>query len=165
MSDFTGFPGIGKGTVVPNLFFSSVLPRLETPGALLAFLWVARLTQEKRGHERFVTAAEIWGQPDARKSFETLAGGQQGLDTGLAACLQVRALLALSLKAAAVNEDVYFTNDPISRRTIARARAGELSLKLESIVVPLEPAEKRPGIFRLYEEHIGTITPLSLIHI
>lgn len=160
MSDFTGFPGIGKGTVVPNLFFSSVLPRLETPGALLAFLWVARLTQEKRGHERFVTAAEIWGQPDARKSFETLAGGQQGLDTGLAACLQVRALLALSLKAAAVNEDVYFTNDPISRRTIARARAGELSLKLESIVVPLEPAEKRPGIFRLYEEHIGTITPI-----
>ncbi len=160
MTDFTGFPGIGKGTVIPNLFFSAVMPRLETPGALLAFLWVARLAQEKRGAERFVTAAEIWNQPAARVSFDTLGGGQAGLDGGLTACLQVRALLALSLKAAGTAEILYFTNDPVSRRTIARARAGEISLKPESIVAPVEPEEQRPGIFRLYEEHIGTITPI-----
>jgi DnaD/phage-associated family protein len=160
MTEFSGFPGIGKGTVVPNLFFSAVLPRLKTPGALLAFLWVSRLAQEKRGSERFVTSSEVWEQPAARESFETLAGGEKGLAEGLRQCVEVGALLALGLKSAASDEVVYFTNDPGSRRTIARARAGEVNLLPESIALPIESAEQRPGIFRLYEEHIGTITPI-----
>lgn len=160
MSDFTGFPGIGKATAIPNLFFSAVLPRLETPGSLLAFLWVSRLAQQQRGEQRCVTADEIWGQPAARKSLEAMAGGREGLEAGLAACLRMRALLALRVRGAGVDEALYFPNDPTSRRTIARARAGEISLRPETAVLPLEPEEQRPGIFRLYEEHIGTITPM-----
>ncbi|MEO8539478.1 MAG: DnaD domain protein [bacterium] len=160
MTEFTGFPGIGKGTVVPNLFFSAILPRLKSPGALLAFLWVSRLAQEKRGTERFVTAVEVWSQPAARESFEALAGGESGLTAGLDDCIQAGALLGLRLKSAAAHEVVFFINDPISRRTVARARTGELSLVPESVVAPIESREQRPGIFRLYEEHIGTITPI-----
>jgi DnaD/phage-associated family protein len=57
-------------------------------------------------------------------------------------------------------DEVYFLNDPASRRTIARARAGEIRLRPDTTVTPIEAKERRPGIFRLYEEHIGTITPM-----
>ncbi|MEO6045043.1 MAG: DnaD domain protein, partial [Tepidiformaceae bacterium] len=49
--------------------------------------------------------------------------------------------------------------NPGSRRALARARAGELKLRPESAIAAIEQ-EARPGIFRLYEEQIGTITPL-----
>jgi DnaD/phage-associated family protein len=160
MTEFTGFPGIGKGTVIPNLFFAAVLPRLQSPGALLAFLWASRLMQEKRGGERFVSTAEIWTHPAARESFDALSEGEAGLRAGLDECVEIRALLALGIKSGGESEVVYFANDPASRRTIARARSGEISLKPQSIATPLESPEKRPGIFRLYEEHIGTITPI-----
>ncbi len=160
MTDFTGFPGIGKGTVVPNLFFSAVLPRLTSPGALLAFLWVSRLVQEKRGTERFVTASEIWEQPAARESFETLAAGEKGLNAGLEECVELGALLALALKGAGSTDTVYFANEPASRRAVARARAGEVQLVPRTIAVAIESPGQRPGIFRLYEETIGTITPI-----
>jgi len=160
MDEFSGFPGIGKATAVPNLFFSAVLPRLEAPGALLAFLWVARLAQEQRSDQRCVSADDIWAHPAARESFETLAGGRKGLDQGLLACLELRALLGVRLTGRGEGTEVYFLNDPASRRTIARARAGEVRLRPETTVTPIEPKERRPGIFRLYEEHIGTITPM-----
>jgi DnaD/phage-associated family protein len=160
MTEFTGFPGIGKATAVPNLFFSAVLPRLDSPGALLAYLWVSRLAQEARAEQRCATAEDIWRQPAAVESFETLAGGRRGLDAGLAQCVELRALLALAVRGAGIDEVVYFQNDPMSRRTIARARAGELAIRPETTVAPIEAEQRRPGIFRLYEEHIGTITPM-----
>ena len=57
---FGGFPGIARGTVIPNVFFTAVLPRFTAPGDLLAFLWLSRAVQEQRGEVRFVTAAQLW---------------------------------------------------------------------------------------------------------
>ena len=160
MDEFSGFPGIGTATAIPNLFFSTVLPRLETPGALLAFLWVYRLAQEQPADRRCVSAEDIWGHPAARESFETLAGGREGLEAGLLGCLELRALIGVRLRGGAGDEAVYLPNDPASRRTVARARAGEIRLRPDTAVTAIEAAEQRPGIFRLYEEHIGTITPM-----
>ncbi|GIW13604.1 MAG: primosomal replication protein N [Tepidiforma sp.] len=157
---FEGFPGIGKATAIPNLFFTAVLPRLEEPGDLLAFLWVARLVQELPAEPRCVSAEDVWAHEPARISFETLARGRPSLEAGLARCLQLRALLALEARTGASAEAVYFINNPASRRAIARLRAGQLQLRPGVSVAPLRAPEERPGIFRLYEEHIGTITPL-----
>ncbi|WP_343388311.1 hypothetical protein [Candidatus Amarobacter glycogenicus] len=123
MNDFTGFPGIGKATAIPNLFFSAVLPRLESPDALLAFLWVSRLAQAQRGEARCASAAVIWAEPAARASFEAFGGGKAGLDSGLARCLELRALIAIRLRGAGVDEAVYFPNDPVSRRTVTASGA------------------------------------------
>lgn len=158
---FNGFPGIGKATAIPDLFFAAVLPRLETPGAVLAFLWVARAVQARRDGPRCVSSAELWDQPGVRTSFEALAGGRPGLDAGLEECLAVRAVLGLRVNAAAGEEDLYFLNNPASRRAVARARSGDLEVRPGAVARPMEVAgAQRPGIFRLYEEHIGTITPM-----
>ena len=162
MSDgapFEGFPGIGKATAVPNTFFSAVLPAMREAGDLLAFLWVARLVQEQQGDARFVTAEQVWALPDAASTFEALAGGRESLERGLAACVELGALLALDLAGSGSEETVYFVNNPASRRAVARARGGDLELRPGAIAYEPQPA-RRPNIFHLYEEHVGTITPL-----
>jgi len=158
-SRFAGFPGIGTATAIPNAFFAAVLPKMQRPEDLLAFLWVARTVQEQKGEARFVSAAQLWASPGVASSFEHLAGGQAGLDRGLGACVEMGALLALRVKGKGSDAVVYFLNNPASRRSVARARAGELELVPETVATAVETTE-RPGIFRLYEEHVGTITPL-----
>lgn len=156
---FPGFPGIAQATAIPNVFFAAVLPRFRDPGELLAFLWVSRLAQAQRGEVRFANADQVWSTEGARASFEQLAGGRPGLERGLRDCARIGALLSLRLTGPAGEETVYFINNPASRRAVGRARAGELRLKPETIAVA-PPPENRPGIFRLYEENVGTITPL-----
>lgn len=159
---FNGFPGIGGGTMLPNLFFLAILPKLQDPGDLLAFLWVSQLVQQQRGEARFVTADEIWAQEPARDSFQKLAGGRAALERGLGRCTSLGALLALRLSGEARENTVYFVNNPPSRRAVARARAGALQLRPAAVALPVPAGtdESRPDIFRLYEENIGTITPL-----
>jgi len=156
---FSGFPGVSKGTALPNAFFTDVLPKLEEPGDVLAFLWVSRVVQEQRGEARFASAEQIWQIAPARASFEALGGGRPGLERGLERCRELGALLALRLTGQGRDETVYFVNNPGSRRAVARARAGELKLRPETVALPVE-TEQRPSIFRLYEENVGTVTPL-----
>lgn len=156
---FDGFPGVSKGTAIPNAFFALVLPQLETTGALLAFLWTERVIQERRGDARFASADEVWAMPGARDSFERLSDGRRDLETGLRECVGLNALLELGVTASGNSETLYLINDPASRRLLARARAGEIRLRPSATITTAAAAE-RPGIFRLYEEHIGTITPI-----
>jgi len=156
---FGGFPGVARATAIPNLFFATVLPDMTAPGELLAFLWVARLVQEQKGTVRFVSADQVWAEDGASESFTRLAGGRAGLDSGLAGCLELGALLGLRLTGQGHDETVYFVNNPGSRRAVTRARAGDLQLRAGTAVQLVVP-RSRPGIFRLYEENIGTITPL-----
>jgi DnaD/phage-associated family protein len=87
-----------------------------------------------------------------------MGGGFAGLEQGLAACARTGVLLVLRLEGPAGDELVYFVNNPPSRNAVMRARAGELTLRpLHVAIAP--PPEVRPGIFRIYEEHVGTITP------
>lgn len=158
-SGFAGFPGVSKATAIPNLFFAAVLPEMRSPAALLAFLWVARIVQEQKGESRFVTGEQVWACAGAAASFEAIGGGRPGLDEGLSQCAAIGALLPLRLSGPGGEETVYFVNNPGSQRAVGRARAGELRLKAETVAVAV-PTESRPGIFRMYEENIGTITPM-----
>lgn len=162
MSDgeaFSGFPGVARATAIPNIFFADVMCRLRQPGELLAFLWVSRLVQEQRAEARFVTADQVWGAHGADTSFEAMGGGRDGLNAGLAACAKLGVILALRIAGPGGEETAYFVNNPGSRRAVARARAGELRLKPDTVALGVPPVD-RPSIFRLYEDHIGTITPM-----
>jgi DnaD/phage-associated family protein len=88
-----------------------------------------------------------------------MAGGREGLQSGLEACTGAGALLALDLTGPGRDERVYFLNEPKARRAVARARAGELVLR-PGATVRAVPSGDRPGVFRIYEENIGTITPI-----
>lgn len=156
---FQGFPGVSQATAIPNAYFSAVLPHVESPDELLAFLWLARLVQQQRGDVRFATAEQVWAQEGAAQSFTAIGTGREGVDHGLLACADAGAALSLMLTTPDGELTVFFVNNPASQRAVGRARAGELRLLPGAIPVPIQ-VETRPGIFRLYEENIGTITPL-----
>lgn len=158
-SAFEGFAGISRSTVIPNVFFSAVLPRMRGTDDLLAFLWLARCVQDQRGEARFATAEQIWALDGASAAFDAMGSGFDGLVTGLDACVELGAALAMQLRGSAGEQVVYLVNNPGSRRTVARARSGEVRLLPETVAVPIA-VETRPTIFRLYEENVGTITPL-----
>jgi len=156
---FDGFPASGAGTVIPNVFFTRVLPQLSNADALLAFLWLSRLVQAKPGEIRAITADEIWHEDGAAAAFERLGSGQAGLSAGLQACLQARALLSVHSAGQGREVTHYFANTPQSRSAIARIRAGELQIRSESVVVD-EPGRYAPApVIRLYESRIGTVSP------
>jgi DNA replication protein len=157
---FGGFPAIGKATVLPNAFFGLILPLMKSPAALLTFMWVSKVTQEAKGDARFASEHQLWAHHGVLPSFAHIGGGREGLAAGLDECVDLGALLSVTVAGDGVEEALYFVNNPVSRRVIARARAGELRLVPEKVVVPAAPSEARPSIFRLYEEHIGTITPM-----
>lgn len=157
---FGGFPGMGKATAIPNLFFAAALPNLDDPAELLAFLWVSRIAQERRGDERFASEAEVWTYAGAARSFERLGGGREGAIRGLQAAAARGLLLPLVLSGEVGEETVYFVNNPASRKTINDALSGRVTLRPNAVVVTARAPDERPNIFRLYEEQIGTITPL-----
>lgn len=156
---FEGFPGIGKATAIPNMFFARVLPRMQSADELLAFLWTSRVTQERKGDDRFVSADELWTTPGVAATFEAFGSNREGLVRGLARCARLGALLAVRLHGPGSHEVVYLVNNPASRRLVMRARAGAVALRPGTAAAPVA-MEQRPDIFRLYEEHIGTITPI-----
>ncbi len=156
---FPGFPGVTKATAIPNIFFATLLPRMDRPGELLAFLWVARYVQEQKGSERCVTANELWTVEGLAESFENLASGRDALEAGLRRCVELGALVDVTITGRDGAETYYFINNGPSRRAAVRIRTGEVRLKPSTIVVPTK-LEDRPGIFRMYEEYIGTITPI-----
>jgi DNA replication protein len=160
MSDFSGFAGIAKATAIPNVFFTTVLPDLEQPAELLAFLWLARFSQDRSIEARFATASELLVFPGVQAAFEHLGGGIEALEPALDSLARRHVLLALDITGPAGPERLYFVNTPAARRAVARARAGDLQLRPTSIVLPPTAGEDRPNIFRLYEEQIGTITPM-----
>ena len=156
---FEGFASSSTATAIPNLFFSRVLPTLSGPDALLAFLWLGKVTQAIKGAVRCATADDIWADDGAAAAFEALGSGRSGLDAGLDECADKKALAVLDMAGAGGHSRHYFVNTPESRRTIARIRAGELHVRPSAITSERESAPSAPTIFKLYEEHFGTITP------
>jgi DnaD/phage-associated family protein len=156
---FEGFASASTATAIPNLFFSRVLPELSGPDAVLAFLWLTKVTQAMKGTVRCATADDIWVEDGAPAVFEALGSGRPGLDAGLDECAAKKALAVLDMAGAGGPSRHFFVNNPESRRTIARIRAGELQVRPSAIPSEREPAPSAPTIFKLYEEHFGTITP------
>ena len=99
-AQFDGFPSLAKSTAIPNIYFATLLPEIEKPSELLAFLWVQQEAQSQTGKVRFTTAEDLWATAAVRQSFERLAGGREGLDEGLAACVARGALLSLLVSSA-----------------------------------------------------------------
>lgn len=158
-SRFPGFPSVGRGTSVPNVFFSAILPKMGGAGELLAFLWVSRIVQEQSGESRHVSAAQLWAEPGVAESFRGFGLERDELPDCLERVVELGALLSITVTGEAGPDTLYLLNTPASRKTVARAKAGELKLKPATVVVG-EETVSRPDTFRLYEEHIGTITPL-----
>jgi DnaD/phage-associated family protein len=162
MKRFNGFPARMEFTSLPNLFFSSLLPRITDMAELKTTLHVLAVLYRKRGYPRFVTFSELRGDAGVMGSFQEAAPPS---DETLRRALEMAAgrgtFIHLALEREGASEDIYFLNTLSNRQTAARIKNGEMTLSgLKPAGQAYVAAEEPPDIYTLYEENIGMLTPM-----
>jgi DNA replication protein len=170
MKGFSGFPA-GKVyfTPLPNLFFSKLLPAIDDLAELKVTLHIFWLLHQQKGYPRYVSRREL-------EADGVLLGGlrgmgqkpeeylEQALERAVArgTLLHVTALRQRSGQACQGEEqdDWYFMNTDLGRRTVEKIRHGELELEADVVPDEVRLEVERPNIFALYEQNIGLLTPL-----
>ena len=148
---FTGFHAGAHATLIPNAFFVDVLPLIDDPVELTVTLYALYASGRRPASERFITAASLLCEAPLRAALgrhgDTAADAvSAALDAAVA-----RGTLLADRRSASPR---YAINSPAGRRVLA--------------LPPDEAAEPGtaprdgppPGIYALYEQSIGTLSPL-----
>ncbi len=150
---FTGFPDSGLATAVPNLFFSRVMPEISDAAELVvsAYFFFAAQLHKRRLH--YVSREELAADRALVRALANTAGGtdHEALSRGLALAVKRGTLI----RALSGETEVYAVNSPSNYRALETLSEVRLQEPL-----PPAPGEPAPDIFTLYEENIGSITPL-----
>lgn len=156
---FAGFPARPQATAIPNVFLSDLLPALAGDAAALGVaLYAFAAIQRKRGFPRFITAADVLTEPGATAYLAAAGAADGAIDAALRRAVDLGALLPLSVETDRGRRDLYFLNAPADRRALEAARTGGVDL---GRIVPQPPAAPaRSSVFALYEQLIGTLSPL-----
>jgi DnaD/phage-associated family protein len=150
---FTGFPDSGLATAVPNLFFSRVMPEISDPAELVvsAYFFFAAQLHKRRPH--YVSREELAADRALVRALANTAGGADDETLGRALDLAVKR--GTLIRAISGESDVYAVNNPSNYRALE-----SLPEVRPQEPLPPAPGEAAPNIFALYEENIGSITPL-----
>ena len=172
---FAGFPAGRLGvTQLPNLVFSELLPAIDSLVELKVTLHVFWLLAQKKGYPRFVTLRELEADEAlaralkmAERPRDSVPGeAASPLAEGLALADARGTLLHLHADVRGQVQELYFANTENGRRAVEQLRAGELDIGQTLVALPEVPAmsaaarAERPGVFDLYEQNIGLVTPL-----
>jgi DnaD/phage-associated family protein len=159
---FAGFPAGARATAVPSVFFSELLPQIESPAELRVTLYVIYTLGRRKGYPRFVTERELRSEQAliAALSWGDDAAALELLREGLSLAVERGSLLTLEVEHSGRLETLLFLNSPSSRRAVAQISAGELPIGRPLGPEAAPPASRRDNIFLLYEANIGALTPL-----
>jgi len=158
---FSGFPDSGLATAVPNLFFAQVMPVIDRPEELVvsAYFFYKAGQSDRSRQPRFASRRELAADAALLRSLASLCGGQdhEALELGLRLAVRRRTLVRCEAEVDGADEKLFAINTPSNRRALAALSGVRVELP-----EPLPPAEgvAAPSIFALYEENIGSITPL-----
>jgi len=158
---FDGFPeGRVRLTPVPGSFFTELLPAIDHLGELKVSAYVFWRLDLLEGAFRYLRRTDfledeafLGGLGDVPLEAETV------LDESLARCVARGTLLEVEVSLEEGPERFYFLNSPKGRAAVEAIAHGEWRPSGEPRQ-PLELSQDHPNIFRLYEEHIGPLTPM-----
>jgi DnaD/phage-associated family protein len=170
---FVGFPDTKmKPVIVPDLFFSDLLPQIEDLGELKLTLHCFWLLNEQATTAKFLRGDDLRGDQTLLRSLHlnsNLRTPQQALADALERAVARNTLLRLEIetdsapkdgKPGVKVEDWYFINTPKGRQTLALVREGRLGDLQAAIPDEARLKVNRPNVFVLYEQNIGMMTPL-----
>ncbi len=164
---FIGFPDAKmKPVIVPDFFFTDLLPLIDDLAELKLTLHCFWLLNEQEGQLKYLRGADLRGDDTLLRSLtldNDLRTPAQALADALERATARGTLLKLEIETGETEKTVeawYFINTVKGRQTLALVRQGKLE-ELRS-VLPAEARLKveRPNVFALYEQNIGLLTPL-----
>ncbi len=160
MTEFSGFPARAQYTPIPNVFFSTVLPRIGDLAELKVILHILWTVYSKKGYPRYVTETELLGDPVLMGGLQHEESPPAALRRGLEQAVNRGTLLHLRLWRNGENHELYFVNTDSDRQAVARIESGELDLGAEVAAEPEPVPSGQPNIFALYEQNIGMLSPI-----
>jgi DNA replication protein len=163
MKGFVGFPGGDlRFTPVPDLFFSELLPQIDSLPELKVTLHVIWLLYRKQGQPRCVSREELLGDGVLLRGLKTPGRSPQRLvEEGLERAVARGTLLHLTARTEDGKEsDSYFINSDGGRRAAEQVSRGETVLPASAVLEEPQVDVERPNIFVLYEQNIGTLQPM-----
>jgi DNA replication protein len=158
------FKGFTSGKVhlipIPGQFFSDLLPGMDHLGELkltLYFFWrLERMASDFRYLRRIDFTQDVLFMQGLNSDLPT---AEIVLDEALQRAAQRGFLLTAQAPGGEGNETLYFLNSPRGRAAVRAIQAGQWRPPGEEAPAAALTPEP-PNIFRLYEEHIGPLTPM-----
>lgn len=159
-----GFPGFPDGklrlTVVPNLFFSDLLPIIDNMAELKVTLYAFWALGHKEGKVRYLRLADFLNDPEFVKGLgPTLEMATDSLLDGVERAVARGTFLHVNIESADGKMDLYFLNTQKGRTAVDGITRGEWRPNPDEDE-PVTLLVERPNIFILYEQNIGPLTPL-----
>ncbi len=162
MRSFPGFrEGLSRHTPLPESFFGELLPLIDDLAELQVILFCCRALAQRDAPLRYLQGAELETDEHLMAALKTVEPGQAPVDTlqrALGRALRRRVLLAATFGKGEDEQTLYVLNSAAGRELLARLDAGHWRAGHARHSAAILP--ERPGLFRLYEANIGTITPM-----
>jgi DNA replication protein len=158
---FDGLPaGKLRLTLVPDLFFTELLPQIDDLGELKVTLYVLHRIQ-RSAEPRLVRRSDMLA--DAQLAQGLAGRGQsvaEALDQALERAVRRGALLRLDVAGDAGADQWFVINSPNGRKLAADMQSGLVQLPEARRVERFIAGEERPSIYTLYEQNIGLLQPM-----
>ncbi len=156
---FSGFPP-GKVLLVPvpAPFFTQLLPEIDHLGELKVVLYAFWRLSQCEAPVRYLTRADFLAD-EAFMAGLPAPRGEAALDEALARAVARGVFLQATVETDGSAQTLYFLNTPKGRAAAEAVQQGHWRPTGEE-ARPAHVYLERPNIFRLYEEHMGPLTPL-----
>ncbi len=158
------FPGFPPGKVllvpIPAQFFTHLLPEIDHLGELKVVLYAFWRLSQSEAPVRYLTREDFARDEIFMAGLgEEAAQAEAVLDDALARAVARGVLLRAEVELGDAPMALYFLNTPKGRSAADAVRGGHWRPAADENR-PVHLYLNRPNIFRLYEEHIGPLTPL-----
>lgn len=168
---FIGFPDAKlRPVVIPDFFFSDLLPQIDDLAELKLTLHCFWLLNEQQGEYRYLRGEDLRDDKTLLTSLtldNDLRTPEAALEDALARAVARNTLLRLEIdlspdqpRQTKISEDWYFINTVKGRQAIALIRQGRLREVQSALPDEARLRIQRPNIFVLYEQNVGVLTPL-----
>jgi DnaD/phage-associated family protein len=157
MTDFKGFtPGKTQLTSIPAQFFSELLPQIDDLGELKVTLYAMWALEQMEGEFRYLRFEDFLED----ETFMAGMTSREALEKALDRAVKRGTLLQVALT---LDEDelrrFYLINTPRGQTALDAIQKGDWQPSGDR-EYPIALDLERPNIFRLYEQHIGPLTPI-----
>lgn len=161
MKGFSGFPeGKLRLTSIPNLFFSELLPQIDTVAELKVSLYIFWALTQQDAAVRYLRLTDFLQDSvlmDGMGPTPTLA--YEAVVDGLERAEARGTVLHVTVEGADGQIELYFLNSAKGRAAVEGIETGQWRPALGHDE-PISLLIERPNIFVLYEQNIGSLTPL-----
>ncbi len=155
-----GFSRGTRYTSIPLPLLGPWLQDILSLAELKCTLRILGLVQQRRSQRLWVTLAELIADPILLNGLAQEPGGApDAIRTGISQAVQRGTLIRIQQGHEDPSHTLLFVNDDPGRRAAANILPEASKLHPQELPEG-EAGQARPNIFSLYEENIGTITPL-----